>query len=51
MVQAVNAVNQTKFARKQMDTLLGVHPDAWMPELATQRFRWSAAQAAAAPST
>jgi Fe-S oxidoreductase len=25
-----------------MDSMLGVHPDAWMPELATKRFRWSA---------
>ena len=42
VVQAVNAVNRTKFARKQMDSMLGVHPDAWMPELAPKRFRWSA---------
>jgi Fe-S oxidoreductase len=42
VVQAVNAVNKTKFARRQMDSLLGVHPDAWMPQLATQRFRWGA---------
>src|SRR5688500_7544254 len=42
VVQAVNAVNCTKPARKAMDTLLGVHPDAWMPELATSRFRWKA---------
>jgi Fe-S oxidoreductase len=44
VVQAVNAVNRTKFARRQMDSMLGVHPDAWMPELATQRFRWGAAK-------
>jgi Fe-S oxidoreductase len=42
VVQAVNAVNSTRFARKAMDKTLGVHPDAWMPELAAQRFRWSA---------
>ena len=42
VVQAVNAVNRTKTARKLMDSALGVHPDAWMPELATKRFRWSA---------
>ncbi len=47
VVQAVNAVNRTKFARKQMDSMLGVHPDAWMPELATKRFRWSAEKAKA----
>jgi len=42
-VQAVNAVNKTKFARKLMDSQLGVHPDAWMPSLASQRFRWGRA--------
>ncbi len=42
VVQTVNAVNRTKVARKLMDKSLGVHPDAWMPELATKRFRWSA---------
>ena len=47
VVQAVNAINKTKFARKQMDNMLGVHPDAWMPELASQRFRWSAKKSAA----
>jgi len=41
VVQAVNAINRTKFARRQMDTVLGVHPDAWMPELAAHRLRWS----------
>jgi glycerol-3-phosphate dehydrogenase subunit C len=24
-----------------MDNVLGVHPDAWMPELARQAFRWA----------
>ena len=47
VVQAVNAVNRTAFARQQMDSMLGVHPKAWMPELATKRFRWSAAKAKA----
>ena len=42
VVQAVNAVNKTKLARKAMDSALGVHPQAWMPELASKRFRWSA---------
>ncbi|MEW6707333.1 MAG: heterodisulfide reductase-related iron-sulfur binding cluster [Pseudomonadota bacterium] len=42
VVQAVNAVNRTKPARKAMDKLLHVHPEAWLPELAKQRFRWSA---------
>jgi Fe-S oxidoreductase len=47
VVQAVNAVNHTRFARKQMDRMLGVHPDAWMPDLAGKRFRWSAAKSPA----
>jgi glycerol-3-phosphate dehydrogenase subunit C len=42
VVQAVNAVNRSKAGRSTMDSMLGVHPDAWMPELATKRFRWSA---------
>ena len=29
--------------RGQMDSLLGVHPEAWMPSLADQRFRWGRA--------
>src|SRR6185503_16023737 len=28
--------------RKVLDSALGVHPDAWLPELASSRFRWSA---------
>src|SRR5574340_680607 len=51
VVQAVNAVNRTRFARQQMDSMLGVHPDAWMPELAARRFRWSAAKAPASVIT
>ncbi|MFO1251950.1 MAG: heterodisulfide reductase-related iron-sulfur binding cluster [Inhella sp.] len=47
VVQAVNAVNRTGLARKAMDKTLGVHPEAWMPELATQRFRWGAAKSPA----
>jgi Fe-S oxidoreductase len=42
VVQAVNAINKTTTARKLMNSTLGVHPQAWMPELATRRFRWSA---------
>ena len=42
VVQAVNAINRTKIARGLLDSTLGVHPDAWLPELATQRFRWAA---------
>jgi Fe-S oxidoreductase len=42
VVQAVNAINKTKAARGVMESVLDVHKDAWMPELATSRFRWSA---------
>jgi glycerol-3-phosphate dehydrogenase subunit C len=42
VVQAVNAINRTKAARGVMESALDVHRDAWMPELATSRFRWSA---------
>jgi Fe-S oxidoreductase len=47
VVQAVNAINKTRPARKLMDSALGVHPDAWMPELADWRFRWGAAKSEA----
>ncbi len=39
VVQTVNAVNKTKPARAVMESTLGVHKDAWLPELATKRFR------------
>ena len=42
VVQAVNAINRTKAARRVMESALDVHQEAWMPELATSRFRWSA---------
>ncbi|WP_298830518.1 heterodisulfide reductase-related iron-sulfur binding cluster [uncultured Piscinibacter sp.] len=42
VVQAVNAINRTQAARSVMESALDVHKDAWMPELATRRFRWSA---------
>jgi len=47
VVQTVNAVNKTGLARRLMDKALGVHPEAWMPELAGQRFRWGAKSAGA----
>jgi len=51
VVQAVNAVNRTRGARELMDSALGVHPTAWLPELATKRFRWSADKSRAAVVT
>jgi Fe-S oxidoreductase len=48
VVQTVNAVNRTRPARKALDKALHVHPDAWLPPLATSRFRWSAKKKGAA---
>ena len=42
VVQVVNALNKAKPVRKLLDKTLHVHPDAWLPELASQRFRWGA---------
>src|SRR5512143_198292 len=42
VVQIGNAALKTKPMRQLLDKTLHVHPDAWMPELATSRFRWSA---------
>ena len=44
VVQMVNAANRTKPIRKVLDAALGVHPDAWLPPLATKRFRSGAAK-------
>lgn len=44
VVQLVNAMYRTRLARSVMDRALGVHPDAWMPDFATQRLRWGAAK-------
>ena len=43
VVQAVNAANRAAPVRKLLDATLGVAPDAWLPPLATQRFRSGAA--------
>ncbi len=48
VVQAVNAVNKAKPMRRLLDSALGVHPDAWLPDLASSRFRWSASKHGAA---
>jgi len=47
VVQVVNAVNRTKTARAAMEGMLDVHRDAWLPELATRRFRSSAPKGSA----
>lgn len=48
VVQAVNAVNRTRPARALMENVLGVHRDAWMPELAARTLRRAAPEARAA---
>jgi glycerol-3-phosphate dehydrogenase subunit C len=47
VVQAVNAANRTKPVRQLLDATLGVDPGAWLPPLATKRFRSAAAKSAA----
>jgi glycerol-3-phosphate dehydrogenase subunit C len=42
VVQAVNAVSQTQPARAAMESVLNVDRNAWLPALATRRFRSSA---------
>ncbi len=44
VVQVANAVNSTKPARKLMEKALDVHQDAWLPKLATKKFRSGAAE-------
>jgi len=48
VVQVANALNRTKPMRRLLDTALQVHPEAWLPELAASRFRWSANKRGAA---
>jgi glycerol-3-phosphate dehydrogenase subunit C len=47
VVQVVNAVNTTKVARKAMEAVLDVDQNAWLPSLATRKFRASAPEAKA----
>jgi glycerol-3-phosphate dehydrogenase subunit C len=37
VVQMANALNKTRPMRKVLDKTLGVHPDAWLPDLATKQ--------------
>lgn len=48
VVQAVNASNKTKVFRKALDKVLGVHPDAILPEYHSRTFRKRYDNAAAA---
>ena len=47
VVQVANAVNKTAFARGLMEKHLGVDKDAWLPELASKKFRSAAPDAKA----
>ncbi|TDQ40527.1 (Fe-S)-binding protein [Tepidicella xavieri] len=47
VVQVVNAVNKTQAARSVMESALGVDKQAWLPALATRKFRASAPEARA----
>ncbi len=49
VVQAVNAFNKTKPARKVMESVLGVHQDAWLPSLAKKKFRAGALESKTHP--
>ena len=46
VVQVANAVNQTKPARAAMENILHVDRNAWMPALATRKFRSGARRVA-----
>ncbi len=39
VVQVANTVNRTKVARSVMESVAGVDKNAWLPSLATQKFR------------
>src|SRR5674476_1215809 len=39
VVQVANAVNQTKLARSVMESVAGVDKNAWLPSLASKKFR------------
>jgi Fe-S oxidoreductase len=47
VVQAVNAINKTQMARGLMEKVAGVDKQAWLPELATKKFRSAAPEARA----
>jgi Fe-S oxidoreductase len=49
VVQAVNAINKTGFARSIMDSVLGIHKDRVLPEYDSARFRGTARPASSFP--
>jgi glycerol-3-phosphate dehydrogenase subunit C len=48
VVQAVNAINHTQAARSVLERVAGVDKEAWLPELASQKFRGHTEEASAA---
>ena len=42
VVQAVNAINKTKLTRGVMESTLGIDQNAWLPSLATRKFKSNA---------
>ena len=51
VTQTANAVNKTSFARKGMESVLGVDAKAWLPEFASKKFRSGAGKATATEVT
>ena len=49
VVQTVNAINKSKLGRDVLETVAGVDKDAWLPELATKKFRSSAKKSKTTP--
>ncbi len=49
VVQTVNAMNHAKPARAVMEKTLGVHKDAWLPDLAKKKFRSAAPESKSHP--
>ncbi|MEO8250234.1 MAG: heterodisulfide reductase-related iron-sulfur binding cluster [Burkholderiales bacterium] len=49
VTQVANAVNHTGFARGLMESTLGVDKNAWLPSLATRKFRSGAPKSKAHP--
>jgi glycerol-3-phosphate dehydrogenase subunit C len=49
VVQAVNALNRNKTARRIVENNIAVHRDAWLPEFTSKTFRKNAATSSAHP--
>src|SRR5674476_811563 len=45
VAQVANAVNQTRLARSVMESVAGIDKNAWLPPLATKKFRSSTPEA------